>query len=306
MILNSAESGRKPFDVRQTHGILWRSEHQIERSSDRLGWSSLYVSRQHEQPYADTYQPVQDHLVILHLDGPVAVERRFDGHLNRALIGPGGIFTMPGGADFWVHLTQPLHSVHFYVRDSILREVAADAWSGDPTHIELTPGLGEVDPVMGSIIRTAGQALLDEDGNSELLADYLARALASRLIANTAGQTAKARSTGAALNPAQQRRLRAFVATHLAYPIGLADLASAVGLTPTRFARGFKRDTGTTPYHYVLTARLQRAKTMLRTTNMPIAEIALACGFSHQEHLTRMFGREMGITPAAYRRSTHA
>jgi len=302
--------GGKPetgsFDVRQTHGILWRSEHQIEQSSDRLGWSSLYVSKQYENPYADFYTPVRDHMVILHLDGPVEVERRLNGSVDRAMIGPGAMFTMPGGFDFWVRLTKPLHSIHFYVRDSILREVAADAWAGDPAHIELRPSLGDTDPVMSSIIRAAGHALSNEELGSELLADYLARALASRLISKNAGRPAEARSATTALDPAQQRRLRAFVATHLAFPIGLADLAASVGMTPTRFARSFKRDTGTTPYHYVLTARLERAKTMLRTTNMPIAEIAVACGFSHQEHLTRMFGRETGITPAAYRRSVHS
>ena len=213
---------------------------------------------------------------------------------------------MPGGMDFWVHLTQPLHSVHFYVRDSILREVAADAWAGDPAQIELVPTLGEVDPVVGSITRAASHAIADREGSSQLLADYLARALASRLISKSAGRPTQSGTSGSALSTAQQQRVREFVATHLAYPIGLADLAAAVGFTPTRFARGFKQGTGTTPYHYVLTVRLQRAKTLLRTTALPIIEIALACGFSHQEHLTRMFRRETGTTPAVYRRSVRS
>lgn len=291
------------FGVHQTHGILRRIEHKIEQSSDRLGWSSLYVSRQYEQPYQDVYKPVQDHLVILHLDGPVRVERRLDGRLAEALIETGGMFTMPGGVDFWVHLAQPLHSIHFYVRDAILREVAADGWVGDPARIMLRPCLGELDPIVGNITRAASHALAEEEGNSALLADYLARAMASRLLARSIGSPVGASRPGAVLDQAQQRRLREFVATHLAFPIGLADLASVVGLTPTRFARGFKRDTGITPYHYVLVARLQRAKTLLRTTSIPIAEIAISCGFSHQEHLTRMFRRETGSTPAAYRRS---
>ena len=53
---------RRVFDVRQTHGILWRPENRIEQSSDRLGWSSIYVSQQYEQPFDDSYEPVQDHL----------------------------------------------------------------------------------------------------------------------------------------------------------------------------------------------------------------------------------------------------
>lgn len=58
------------FGVRQTYGILQRAEHKIEQSSDRL--------------------------VILHLGGPVRVERRLDGKLEQALVEPGGMFSMLG------------------------------------------------------------------------------------------------------------------------------------------------------------------------------------------------------------------
>ncbi|MDR3516629.1 MAG: AraC family transcriptional regulator [Azospirillaceae bacterium] len=288
------------FDVAQTHGILRRSEHQIEKSSDRFGWTSLYVSRQYERPYADSYAAVPDHLVILHLDGPVAVERCLDGVRDRMVIPPGGIFSMPGGMPFSVRLTQPLHSVHFYLRDAILREVAAESWCGDPANIELPPCFGDVDPVIASIVQAAGHSISDTESGSTLLADHLARALASRLLARLPAQ---GDFQAGVLSPAQQRRLRDFMATHLAHPIGLSDMAAAVGLTPTRFSRCFRRETGTTPYHYLLSARLRHAGTLLRGSALPIAEIALACGFSHQEHLTRMFKRELGTTPAAYRRT---
>jgi len=290
------------FDVRQTHGILWRPENRIEQSSNQLGWSSIYVSQQYEQPFDDTYQPVKDHLVILHLDGPVRVERRLRGTLERMLIPPGGIFAMPGGTDFWVRLLEPLHSIHFYVRDEILREVAAEFWVGDPAKIQLLPHFGDVDPVVDSIARAANHAVSAGGAASQLLADYLARALAARLIARSTGTMAEPPAHNT-LGPVQQQRLRDFVGAHLAHPIGLADLAGAAGLSPSRLARGFKRDTGMTPYHYVLLERVELAKRLLRTTALPIAEVALTCGFSHQEHLTRMFGREVGTTPAAYRRA---
>jgi AraC family transcriptional regulator len=304
----ASSNGPAAFDVRQTHGILWRPEHHIERASDRLGWSSLYVSQQREGAYHAAFAAVEDHLVILHLDGPVAVERRLGGRPARSLVGPGGLFVMPGGHDFWVHLTQPLASLHLYVRDRILREVARDLYPGDPDRIAVAPGLGETDPVVESLARAAGHAIAEEDAGSGLLADHVARALAARLLARGIGppRVAAGDATAAVLGPARRRRLREFVDTHLAYPIGLADLAAAVGLTPTRLARGFKRDMGTTPYHYVLLARITRARHLLRTTDRPIADIAAGCGFSHQEHLTRMFRREHGTTPAAYRRLTRS
>ena len=71
-----ANAGVTNFGVEETHGILWRPENRVYAKSDGRGWSSLYASTQRETPYAAEYPAVQDHLIILHLDGPVGVRRR--------------------------------------------------------------------------------------------------------------------------------------------------------------------------------------------------------------------------------------
>lgn len=52
---------------------------------------------------------------------------------------------------------------------------------------------------------------------------------------------------------------------------------------------------------YVLNLRIERAKALLCQEGTSIADVALQCGFSHQEHLTRMFRRFTGTTPGRYR-----
>jgi AraC family transcriptional regulator len=289
-----------PFDVNQTHGILRRPEHRIDRASDRLGWKSLYVSRQWEQPYEDSFAAVNDHLIILHLDGPVEVERQLGRTRLKRRVAPGGQFILPGGIDFWVRLCRPLTSVHLYIRDHLLREVAAEIFAGDPSHAEILPCLGEMDPVIEDLARAANHAMTHEDASSALMADYLSRALAARLL--TRSQTRRQTETSPTLTQTQQTRVETYIHAHLAHPIGLADLAAIAGTSQTAFARGFKRATGTSPYRYLTQQRIQQASRLLTGTTTPIAEIALACGFSHQEHLTRLFHRETGTTPAAYRR----
>jgi AraC family transcriptional regulator len=290
----------QPFDVHQTHGILCRPEHRIDRASDRMGWKSLYVSRQWEQPYEDSFAAVEDHLIILHLDGPVEVERQLGRTRLKRRVAPGGQFILPGGVDFWVRLCRPLTSVHLYIRNSLLRDVAADLFAGDPDHAEILPCLGEMDPVIEDLARAANHAMAADESSSSLMADYLSRALAARLL--TRSQTRPQTATAPTLSQTQQTRVQDYIRAHLAHPIGLADLAAIAGTSQTSFARAFKRSTGTSPYRYLTQERIQQASRLLTATTMPIAEIALACGFSHQEHLTRLFHRETGTTPAAYRR----
>jgi len=289
-----------PFDVSQTHGILRRPEHRIDRASDRLGWRSLYVSRQWEQPYEESFAAVDDHLIILHLDGPVEVERQLGRSKMKRRIAPGGQFILPGKTDFWVRLCRPLTSVHLYIRDALVREVAAEIFAGDPDHAAILPGLGDLDPVIEDLARAANHAMASDDASSSLMADFLARALAARLL--TRSENKVQTGTAPRLDAAQMARVKNYVRAHLAHPIGLADLAAIAGTTQTVFSRGFKRAAGTTPYRFLMQERIAQASRLLTGTVMPIAEIALACGFSHQEHLTRLFHRETGTTPAAFRR----
>ena len=90
---------------------------------------------------------------------------------------------------------------------------------------------------------------------------------------------------------------------HLEGSINLSTIASATGLSPSHFARQFRTTLGVAPHQYLMRLRVERAKRLLSETDTPLVTIAFACGFANQEHLTRIFKRSCGITPAAYRRA---
>jgi AraC family transcriptional regulator len=89
----------------------------------------------------------------------------------------------------------------------------------------------------------------------------------------------------------------------LADPLSLAELARAAGLSVSQFARRFKISTGSAPHQYLLGLRVDAAARLLRASSRPIADIAVTCGFTHQEHLTRVLRARLGTTPAALRRA---
>ena len=86
-------------------------------------------------------------------------------------------------------------------------------------------------------------------------------------------------------------------------PLTVADLAGVAGLSPARLHGHFRRALGCTPGEYLAHRRLDAAEALLRDGTLPIAEIALAAGYSDQSALTRSLKRRRGITPAALRRA---
>lgn len=84
-------------------------------------------------------------------------------------------------------------------------------------------------------------------------------------------------------------------------PLGVDDLASAAGLSRAHFSREFRRAFGESPHAYLLTRRLERAATLLRTTDNSVAEICLAVGLQSIGSFTTSFSRTYGQSPTAYR-----
>lgn len=292
-----AESGLTAAD---THGILLRPEHEILQSSDTLEWQSFYASQQREHPYAGTFGANDHHLIIVHLNGPVRIRRELSGERREARIGTGGLFILPAQRDFGVALMAPLETVHLYVHRTLIAATVRELCDDALDSVEFLPRMGEHDPLLEQLARLA--CTMIKERQSDLFADSVARLIAAQLVRHhaIARRVELPRITG--LQPSQMARVRALVAEKMEAPLSVDDLARAANLSPIHFARQFKRSTGRAPYQYIIEQRVERARDLLRS-DLPIAEIAVRCGFTHQEHLTRIFGRTTGVTPAAYRRS---
>ncbi|MFL5692283.1 MAG: helix-turn-helix domain-containing protein [Ktedonobacteraceae bacterium] len=99
------------------------------------------------------------------------------------------------------------------------------------------------------------------------------------------------------------RKVTAFIEEHLSEDLGLVELASEVGLSPSHFASLFRKTTGLSPHHYVIQRRLKQAQQLLKSTRLSIGEIATAVGFYDQSHLVRHMRRAMGVTPTYIRKN---
>ena len=96
------------------------------------------------------------------------------------------------------------------------------------------------------------------------------------------------------------------IEAHLHGPIRVGDLAVVAGCGVDALERRVRRAFHRSPGQLVLTARIDRASTLLRRTDEPLAQIATECGFYDQAALSRTFARLTGTTPSQFRRATQA
>ncbi|MCW2922888.1 MAG: helix-turn-helix transcriptional regulator [Thermoleophilia bacterium] len=103
--------------------------------------------------------------------------------------------------------------------------------------------------------------------------------------------------------PMQRHLLRArdFVDSHFAEPIDVEEMARAAGFSKAHFSRMFKAEFGETPRAYLLTRRLERAASLLRSTDWPVSQVCWAVGLTSVGSFTSSFTRTYGMTPTAWR-----
>jgi AraC family transcriptional regulator len=102
----------------------------------------------------------------------------------------------------------------------------------------------------------------------------------------------------------QASRILAYIDANLASRLETSELASVVALSRSHFSRAFKQSVGLSPMEYVGVRRVERAKLMIGSTQERLAEVAIACGFADQAHLSRRFRDLMGMSPGQWRRTT--
>ncbi|MFC3231553.1 helix-turn-helix transcriptional regulator [Marinibaculum pumilum] len=156
-------------------------------------------------------------------------------------------------------------------------------------------------PPLESLLPLAAQAEALAAAPDPAALEELALALAGAVLAGQEGAPPVPRSPGA-----KDRRRVAEALQRLereqAEPLSLEALAASAGVSSFHFLRSFAAIVGTTPYRYLLRARMQHAAVALRLTAEPVAAIAFDAGFGDLSTFNNRFRRQFGMTPTAWRR----
>jgi AraC family transcriptional regulator len=204
-----------------------------------------------------------------------------------------------------VTMYSPLDTVRLYVPRLTLQDFVREHYGSSEVHLK-PPQQVIRDPIFYHLGACISALLEHPEENNSLLVDHIALSLQSHLYQTCSPTPAWSPRARGGLAPWQERRAKEAMAADLDKEITIARLAHDCALSTSQFARAFRQSTGCPPYRWLLRRRIERAQGLLLTSDNTLAEIARACGFSDQTHLTRAFGQTVGTTPGLWRRTKRA
>ncbi|RDS84246.1 helix-turn-helix domain-containing protein [Dyella psychrodurans] len=200
-----------------------------------------------------------------------------------------------------VRASGPLHLLIFYIPRRLLKDMADRHGNTGFDVLQCPWGQSFSDP----IIHGLGQCLLPALRNFSRLqqpfVDYILMSLRSHLIGRFSGAAVPASVSIRGLTTWQERRAKDLMASHVQEGVSVAHLAQACHISPSGLVRGFKRNTGLTPYQWFLSLRINLAMDLMEDDARSLADVALQSGFADQSHFSRVFKEKVGISPGAWR-----
>ena len=199
-------------------------------------------------------------------------------------------------------LPNPFDTLVLHVTQSALDEIAY-AHKG-PRVEQLVWPLGHLDPVVYHLGQTLVASLDQPNHTSKVFLDHVLHALNCHFVCSYGGLRISTPRSRGGLSPLQMRRATEFLEAHLDGNIKLEQVARVCDLSVSHFARAFRQTFSRPPYRWLIERRVARAKDLIASSDLPLAEIAIQSGFGDQGAMNRSFKKILGVTPGIWRRRT--
>jgi AraC family transcriptional regulator len=275
--------------------------------SDKAKWRSLLVRRYADPPTADPFATAAtpDLLVVLNTRGVCRIGSRRGTRWHEARYRPGiiGITAPERSAVLRLHTEsdEPIESLHVHIPSELLARIVDEHWEVDAPRFEMPDALFVDDPLLAYICIALQGAI--EAGWGELYAASAAQFMATHILTRHGGLSSASLDAMAKhrLDDRRLRRVIEYMRDHLADAVTLETLSEQAAMSRFHFVRLFKNATGMTPHAFLVRLRMKHAQLQLGTSEDPVGEIAVACGYESPTHFAAAFRRHVGVSPSKYR-----
>ena len=270
-------------------------EHEHLLDSDRFGWNKLGLIYELE-PAGEMPEAVTLAHTLVVCQGEFQASFKINGQWHHEQYSKGDIALIAAGELFpKVRTDRDVPLIDLFLPPDVLLNAI-----GESVKTQLRSRFKLRDPLIQQMALALKTELATAGEDSKLYADSMATALAAHLLQRYGVKNVVKEYRGG-LPPYQFKIIIEYIQEHLDRSLSLDLLASLINISPHYFASLFKQSTGTPPHKYITNCRLEKAKTLLRQRDLPIAFICQEVGFKNQSHFTRVFRQHFQITPKAYR-----
>lgn len=272
-------------------------------SSRAYGWKNILIEEFCQPPGQEKYQNLTEHTLCLSLNRcPSRLSQAIGDRRHTSLFIKGDLSISPAGLLLFCQWNQEDRYLRIRIAAEFLQQIAqTEDMATDPGSVELLPEFQARNPQIEQISMMLLAELKHGGPAGRLYVESLTNLLAVHLLRHHSAIQPRVALPYGGLGERQLIKVRDYISDRLAQDIKLSDLAELLGMSQFHFSRLFKQSMAIAPYQYVLQQRVEKAKQLLKQTELSVMEIALLCGFSSHSHLGKWFRQHTGMTPSAYR-----
>ena len=281
-------------EFRKVHALTGRSERPL-----------FFARFRHDRPNLGLIEPtpLADQVMVSVELRPFRPINVFcDGrHWRKPASGAGVLHLYDLRRSWSADIRDPFDTLHAFVPISSFRDFATEHGS---TFLDLRYEVGDnnYDAVMLHMMQAMVPALERPHEVSALYLDSIFLAARDHIASTYGNFNTKITDYKIGLSTRQLRHALEYIEANLSEDVSLADVADASVTSVSSLTRGFKATLGISPHNWLLNRRIALAQRLIYEKNIPLSEVAASCGFADQSHLTRVFMRKVGSSPAAWRR----
>jgi AraC family transcriptional regulator len=278
---------------------------QVRSVSNRLARPLYFARYRHDKPNLGSLEqtPLADQVIVSVELRPFRPINVFcDGHHKRKPASEAGALALYDMRKSWcADIRDPFDTMQVFLPINSFRDFAAERNS---SFIDFRYDLQEprYDTVVLHLMQAMLPALERPQEVSALYLDSIFLAIRDHIAEAYGGFTKKAANPRPGLTARQLRHAIEYIEENLGQDVSLAEIANASDTSVSSLTRGFKSSLGISPHRWVLNRRIAFAQRLIYESTMALNEVAASCGFADQSHLTRVFMRNIGSSPATWRR----
>jgi AraC family transcriptional regulator len=247
---------------------------------------------------------MRDYMIVAYKNGNAQMRRRDGGPWEYGNVGIGKVSILTRSESSEWEWTSDINVTHLYLSHESLSRVAQEVFDKDILNINIEDVVESDDKVLHYITGALEAELMSGVLGGALYVDLVRNQLCIHLLRKYASTTFREYGSYGMLMASQLKRVDDFLNENISNNISLEQMSDIVGMSVYALIRRFQATLGCSPHAYVMNKRLEKAKQILSGTNTPLKIVAAHCGYSDQSHMTRIFRKELNITPGIYRKST--